>query len=79
MQECINSKWKHRELERMIKSHLYERLLISEDEDNKLELQGNVINISKDLIKDPYILEFLNLNNNYKEKDLENEIVKLRN
>ena len=53
----------------MIKSHLYERLLISSDKDNKLAIQGNIINTSKDLIKDPYILEFLNLGNNYKEKD----------
>ena len=74
MQECINSRWGYRELGRMIKTHLYERLLSSSD-DNKLALQGNVINTSKDLIKDPYILEFLNLNNNYKEKDLEKEIL----
>ncbi len=74
MQECINSRWGYRELGRMIKSHLYERLLVSK-EDNKLALQGNVINTSRDLIKDPYVLEFLNLNNDYKEKDLEKEIL----
>ena len=77
MQECINSKWKYWELERMIKSHLYERLITSDD--NTLAIQGNVISTSKDLIKAPYILEFLNLDNNYKEKDLKKEIVKLRN
>ena len=76
MQECINSRWGYRELGRMIKTHLYERLLTSDD--NTLALQGNVINTSKDLIKAPYILEFLNLNNNYKEKYLKKEIVKLR-
>ena len=75
MQECINSRWNYRELGRMIKSHLYERLLASNDKDNKLAVQGNIINTSKDLIKDPYILEFLNLENNYKEKDLEKEII----
>ena len=75
MQECINSRWDVRTLRRMIKSHLYERLLTSNDKDNKLALQGNVINTSKDLIKDPYVLEFLNLDNNYKEKDLEHEIL----
>ncbi len=75
MQECINSSWSYRELERMIKSHLYERLLGSNDEDNKLAVQGNVINTSKDLVKDPYVLEFLNLDTNYKEKDLEREIL----
>ncbi len=75
MQECINSRWSYRELERMIKSHLYERLLSSKDKDNELALQGNVIKTSKDLIKDPYVLEFLNLGDNYKEKDLEKEII----
>ena len=45
------------------------------DKNNKLAAQGNIINTSKDLIKDPYILEFLNLENNYKEKDLEKEII----
>ena len=73
MQECINSRWGYRELGRMIKTHLYERLLTSDD--NTLAVQGNVISTSKDLIKDPYILEFLNLNDNYKEKDLEKEII----
>ncbi len=74
MLECINSNWDVRTLRRMIKSHLYERLLTSKD-DNKLAVQGNVINTSKDLIKDPYVLEFLNLDTNYKEKDLEREII----
>ncbi len=75
MQECINSRWSYRELERMIKSHLYERLLVSNEDNNLLPVQGNVINTSKDLIKDPYVLEFLNLESYYQEKDLENEIL----
>ena len=75
MQECINSRWDVRTLRRMIKSHLYERLLTSNDKDNKLAIQGNVIKTSRDLVKDPYVLEFLNLGDNYKEKDLENEIL----
>ncbi len=75
MQECINSRWGYRELGRMIKSHLYERLLVYNEDNKLLPTQGNVINTSKDLIKDPYVLEFLNLNNDYKEKDLEKEIL----
>ena len=75
MQECINSRWGYRELGRMIKSHLYERLLVSNENNKLLPVQGNVINISRDLIKDPYILEFLNLNSDYKERDLEHEIL----
>ncbi len=75
MQECLNSRWEAKELERMIKSHLYERLLVSNEENKILPVQGNVINTSKDLIKDPYVLEFLNLSNTYKEKNLEKEIL----
>ena len=75
MQECISSRWSYRELERMIKSHLYERLLVLNEDNKLLYIQGNVINTSKDLIKDPYVLEFLKLSNDYKEKDLEKEII----
>ena len=75
VQECIDSRWEVRNLRRMIKSHLYERLLVSNENNKLLPVQGNVINTSKDLIKDPYILEFLNVDKNYKEKDLGNEIL----
>ena len=78
MNESVNSNWDVRTLQRQRKSLLYERLLISSDKDKKelLPIKGQVIESSSDLIKDPYILEFLNMEStNYKEKDLEMNII----
>lgn len=64
--ECINSEWSVRELKRQIDSSLYERLLLSNDDNNKenvleLALKGNDISNPKDIVKDPYVFEFLDL------------------
>lgn len=64
--ECINSKWSVRELKRQIDSSLYERLLLSNGENNKekvleLALKGNEVANPKDIVKDPYVFEFLGL------------------
>lgn len=52
-----------RELDRQINTSLYQRLSISKDKKVVLELaaKGQIIEKAIDLIKDPYILEFLNL------------------
>ena len=64
--ECENSRWSVRELKRQISTSLYQRLLLSSGEINKkkvLELSkvGNVIQKPQDIIKDPYVFEFLGL------------------
>lgn len=64
--ESINSNWSVRELKRQIKTSLFERLLLSSGEKNKekvleLSLKGNEINKASDIIKDPYIFEFLGI------------------
>ncbi|AAM06367.1 TPA: DUF1016 domain-containing protein [Methanosarcina acetivorans] len=73
--ETAKNRWSTRELERQINSLLYERLALSKDPDEvkKLSTQGNLIKTSKDLIKDPYVLEFLGIKQqqNFFEKDLE--------
>jgi predicted nuclease of restriction endonuclease-like (RecB) superfamily len=84
MVEAINNKWGTRELERQIHSLLFERLTLSKDKKKILELsqEGQVIKDGKDIIKDPYVLEFLGLkeNKDYMEKDLEQAMIdKLRN
>ena len=73
IQECINSNWSVRELERQIDSLLYERLALSSDKDKVLELSK-----PKDIIKDPFVLEFLDIKEetNYLENDLEKNILK---
>ena len=64
--ESINANWSVRELKRQIKTSLFERLLLSSGEENKekvldLALKGNEINKASDLVKDPYVFEFLGL------------------
>jgi predicted nuclease of restriction endonuclease-like (RecB) superfamily len=75
MIESIENKWSTRELERQINSLLYERLALSKNKEKVKELskKGQVIKNPQDLVKDPYVLEFLDIKENreYLEKDLE--------
>ena len=76
--------WSVRELKRQYDSALYTRLDLSRDKEGVLKLseQGQIIEKPKDLIKDPYILEFLGLPelHQYSESELEEEIInKLEN
>ena len=79
MHECINSRWSVRELRRQRASLLYERLLLSTDKKSVLELaeNGQLLRNSKDLVKDPFVLEFLDIKENtrYLESDLEKNIL----
>ncbi|WP_269242436.1 PDDEXK nuclease domain-containing protein [Flavobacterium limnophilum] len=71
--------WSVRELKRQYDSALYTRLALSRDKEGVLKLseQGQIIEKPKDLIKDPYILEFLGLPelHQYSETELEAEII----
>jgi len=81
IEESISENWSSRALERQINSFYYERLLSSKikepvieeakDKTKKLELQP------QDIIKDPTILEFLNMNQDtsYLEKELEQALI----
>ena len=77
--QCILEHWSVRELRRQINSALYTRLILSKDKKGLLKLakKGQIIKKPKDVIKDPYILEFLNIpeNHNYSEKELESKII----
>lgn len=77
--ETINSNWSTRELDRQINSLLFERLSLSRDKKGVLELanKGHEINRTSDLVKDPYVLEFLGLEKReqYPEKDLEQALI----
>lgn len=62
--ECERSGWSVRELKRQISTSLFERLLLSDGEANKekvLELaeKGHEIARPEDIVKDPYVFEFL--------------------
>jgi predicted nuclease of restriction endonuclease-like (RecB) superfamily len=61
--ESVKNSWSARQLDRQISSLLFERLLKSRDKDGVIELSNQGLEPSKaaDLIKDPYVLEFLDL------------------
>jgi predicted nuclease of restriction endonuclease-like (RecB) superfamily len=77
--ESISNNWSLRELERQINSSLFERLSLSMEKTSVLKLaqKGQIIENASDLIKDPYVLEFLNLpeSNSYSETELEEELI----
>jgi predicted nuclease of restriction endonuclease-like (RecB) superfamily len=77
--EAIENNWSLRELRRQIDSALYERLVLSRDKEKvkSLALKGQIIEKTEDIVKDPYILEFLGLEeqNSYSENRLETEII----
>lgn len=77
--ETYKNNWSVRELNRQFDSALYERLVLSKDKEAVLSLsaKGQVIEKPMDAIKDPYVLEFLNLKEDktYSEKDLETRII----
>lgn len=77
--EARQSSWSVRELKRQIEASLYERLALSRDKDKVKELseQGQLIGSADDIIKNPYILEFLELKEHtaYSEHDLETAII----
>ncbi len=80
--ECINANWSVRELKRQIKTSLFERLLLSKGDKNKekvleLALKGNEINKASDIMKDPYVFEFLGIpeEKSILESDLEKALI----
>ena len=80
--ECINSKWSVRELKRQIDSSLFQRLLLSDGKVNKqkvLELskKGQIISNPIDILKEPYVFEFLGIRENKPilESDLEKNLI----
>ena len=77
--EAIKSNWGYRELGRQINTKLYDRYLISPDK-NKILLEskkGLIERQPEELLKTPYIFEFVGLkeNKNYLETDLEKALL----
>jgi predicted nuclease of restriction endonuclease-like (RecB) superfamily len=77
--EAIKNNWSLRELKRQFDSALFERLALSKDKQKVKELsqKGQVIQSPKDLIKEPYVLEFLGLEEKsyYSESELEQKLI----
>ena len=77
--ECMKNNWSLREFQRQFDSALYQRLMLSTEKDavKQLSEKGQIIEKSSDLVKDPYVLEFLGLEEKtkYSESDLETRII----
>ena len=77
--EAKNSNWSLRELKRQFDSALYERLAASKDKKSVRELakKGCIVESPADIVKDPYILEFLGLpeQSEYSETELESKLI----
>ncbi|MDR0490920.1 MAG: PDDEXK nuclease domain-containing protein [Oscillospiraceae bacterium] len=77
--EAAKQRWTYRQLQRQYGSSLYERLALSRDKDEVMRLaqDGQVMEKSRDLLKNPLVLEFLDLaeDSSYSETDLENAII----
>jgi predicted nuclease of restriction endonuclease-like (RecB) superfamily len=78
--EALRGGWTHRQLDRQIQSQFYERTLLSKNKAGLLA-KGQVAESADavsadDAIKDPFILEFLNLKDEYSELELEEALIK---
>lgn len=81
--ECVNSNWSVRELKRQLETSLFERLLLSDGKNNKekvyeLSKVGQTLAKPDDILKEPYVFEFLDIKENKPilEKTLERKLVK---
>jgi len=81
MNEAVQSNWSVRALERQIGTHYYERIISSRDkqivEQEAKEKTKDLQLTPKDIIKDPYVLEFLDLKDNksFRESELESALI----
>ncbi|MBR2765449.1 MAG: DUF1016 family protein [Blautia sp.] len=81
--ECERSGWSVREMKRQMATSLFERLLLSDGKANRekvlaLAAKGQEIAAPEDIVKDPYVFEFLGLPENrpVMESDLEKALVR---
>jgi predicted nuclease of restriction endonuclease-like (RecB) superfamily len=77
--QCVNENWSVRELKRQRDTGLFERIALSKDKRGVLKLArvGQEIKTPSDVVKDPYVFEFLNIPENYRynEKELEKRLI----
>jgi len=77
-QQCIRDRWSVRELKRQKDSALFERVALSKNRAEILALaqKGQKLESARDVVKDPYVFEFLDLpDRNYLESELENRLI----
>jgi len=79
LKQCEKENWSVRELKRQMKSMLFHRIALSKDKEGVLELsqKGQEILTPQDIVKEPYIFEFLGIeqDNRYLEGELESKLI----
>ena len=79
LEECVKAGWSSRQLERQINTLFYQRILASRDKENvAAEIQTTEPKPEYErIIKDPYVLEFLDLpaNEHFYESSLEQALI----
>jgi predicted nuclease of restriction endonuclease-like (RecB) superfamily len=77
--ETLRSGWSVRQLDRQINSQFYERIALSQNRAAMLEKaenpEPNDLVTPEEAIKDPFVLEFLDLKDEYSESDLEDALI----
>jgi predicted nuclease of restriction endonuclease-like (RecB) superfamily len=77
--EALRSGWSVRQLDRQIGSQFYERIALSQNKAAMLEKteasEPSDLVTPEEAIKDPFVLEFLDLKDEYSESDLENALI----
>jgi len=78
--EALRGGWSVRQLDRQINSQFYERTVLSKNKAAMLKKGGKVmpedVTGPEEEIKDPYLLEFLGLKDEYSETDLEEALIR---
>ena len=78
--EALRGGWSVRQLDRQIDSQFYERTALSRDKaamlarGSKAQPEDQVL--TEEAIKDPYVLEFLDLKDEYSESDMEEALIR---
>ncbi|MBU0475456.1 MAG: DUF1016 family protein [Bacteroidetes bacterium] len=77
--EALRNGWSVRQLDRQISSQFYERTLLSKNkakmlENGSVQKPEDIVTVEEE-IKDPYILEFLGLKDEYSETELEEALI----
>lgn len=77
--ECMKAGWSRRELDRQLDSMLFERVGLSKDKEAVLTLaqEGRLTDTPEALLRDPYVLEFLGIEQRvtYDESELEQALI----
>jgi predicted nuclease of restriction endonuclease-like (RecB) superfamily len=78
--EALRSGWSIRQLDRQVGSQFYERMALSQNKAAMLESAENSeagdLVTPEEAIKDPFVLEFLDLKDEYSESDLEEALIR---